>query len=108
MGTTAVQGTWHTHLSQQGLQLDVFSTGGEEDLRLGRNLRGPRNPVLERIDAAKGNGVGIDALTRMRYGNLQRHAAVRSMGVVVVKERKKMDELGVVVVAVGIYMYNHM
>lgn len=56
----------------------MLPLGRQEDLALGGDFSGPRDPELERIDGTKGNGISVEALARMRYSNLQRHSALPS------------------------------
>jgi len=65
-----------SYLCQQRLQLDMFPLCREQDLLLGRYLRCPGDPILERIDGSKGNGISVETLARMSYCYLQRHSSL--------------------------------
>jgi hypothetical protein len=60
-----------TYLCQKCLQLDVLAASRKQYLRLGRNIRRLRYPLLERIDGAEGYGISVEALARMSHSNLQ-------------------------------------
>lgn len=47
----------------------------QQYLKLRWYIRSSCDPVLERINRAKCNGISVEALARVSYSNLQRHSA---------------------------------